>query len=157
MYKNQADQVRDWLRAYVKNEAEIDELLEKIRYVRAKVTSIGAQEITDMPRAPLNVKDTLTEYMIRVDELERKLAEKMREHQSSKAALESVIDSMESPKYRTIITSRYIYGMEWSDVIYACYHDKPDFHAKIRAYAKRVYRDHDKALLEMARKWSSHK
>lgn len=155
MYKNQADQIKDWLRAYIQTEKEIDELLEKLRYIRAKATSIGAQEITDMPKAPLNVKDTLSEYVVRVDELERKIQEKISEHRSSKAALEAVIKGIESPKQRRIITDRYVYGMEWSDVIFDCYHDKPDYQLKYKAYSKRVYRDHDRALLEMARKWSS--
>lgn len=154
MYRNQADQIKDWLKAYTQNEKEIDELLEKLRYVRARATSIGAQEMSDMPRAPLNVKDTLVEYMIKVDELERKIQEKIRDHQSSKAALEGVIKRIESPKQRKIITYRYIYGMGWSDVIYECYKEKPDYQAKIKAYSKRVYRDHDRALSEMARKWT---
>lgn len=155
MYSKQADQIREWLKAYTQNEKEIDELLEKLRYIRAKATSIGCQEISDMPRAPLKIKDTLAEYMIRCDELERKIKDKIETHQSSKAALEGVIQRMESPKQQRIITYRYIYGMEWSDVIYECYKDKPDYQVKIKAYSKRVYRDHDRALEEMSRKWTS--
>ena len=154
MYSKQADQIKDWLKAYTQNEKEIDELLEKLRYVRAKATSIGCQEITDMPRAPLNIKDSLAEYMIRCDELERRIKEKIEAHQSSKKALEGVINRMESPKQKKIITYRYIYGMEWSDVIYECYKEKTDYQAKLKAYSKRVYRDHDRALEEMSRKWT---
>ena len=154
MYKNQADEIRDWLKAYVRNEKEIDELLERIREFRARATSIGAQEITDMPKAPTSTKDTMAEYMVRLDSMERQVQDMIRAHKSSKKALEDVLERMESIKQRRIITYRYIHGMEWSDVIYQCYHDKPDFQAKLRAYSKRVYRDHDRALLEMARKWA---
>ena len=155
MYKSHADQIKDWLKAYVQNEAEIDELLEKLRYIKSHATSIGAQEITDMPRAPMNARDPMVEYVIRVDELERKLREKIRAHIQSKAALEAVIERMESPKQQKIIRYRYIYGMGWSEVIYECYHEKKDYQQKMRAYQKRVYRDHEKALDEMARKWTS--
>ena len=155
MYKTQADQIRDWLKAYVQNEAEIDELYEKLRYLKAHATSIGAQEITDMPKAPASINDPLAEYMIKVDELERKIHEKVRAHLSSKSALEAVISKIESPKQRKIIKCRYIYGMGWSDVIYECYKDRKDYQQKLKAYQKRVYRDHDRALSELARKWSS--
>jgi len=155
MYHSQADQVKDFLKAYVQNEAEIDELFERLRYIKAHATSIAAQEITDMPKGPLNTKDPMVEYMIRVDELERKIQERVRAHLSSRDALEAVISRMESPKQQKIIRYRYIYGMEWSDVVYECYHEKKDYSEKYRAYQKRVYRDHDRALAEMARKWSS--
>jgi len=155
MYKSQAEEVKDWLKAYVQNEAEIDELLEKLRVLKAKAMSIGAQEITDMPRAPAVARDTLAEYMVRVDELEREIENKVSAHRSSKKAIEDVLEKMESQKQRKIIVCRYIYGMEWADVIYQCYHDKADYQQKLRAYQKRVYRDHERALLEMARKWAS--
>ena len=154
MYNSQADEIRDWLKAYVRNEEEIDELYERLRYIKAKAISIGCQEITDMPKAPMSTKDELAEYMIRVEELERKIHERVRAHLSSKTALEAVIGKMESPKQRKIVRCRYLYGMSWSDVIWECYHDRKDFQTKLRAYQKRVYRDHDRALLEMARKWS---
>lgn len=153
MYKTQADEVRDWLRAYVRCEAEIDDLLEKLRTLRASVTSISAQEITDMPKAASAAKDTLAEYMVRVEELERRINEKIAAHQLGKKAIEGVLEKMESPKQRRIIKFRYLDGLEWSDVIYQCYHDKKDYTEKIKAYSKRVYRDHDRALLEMARRW----
>lgn len=155
MYKTQAEEVKDWLKAYVQNEKEIDELLDRLRTLRAKATSIGAQEITDMPRAPSVARDTLAEYMVRVDELEREIEDKIRDHRASKRAIEEVLEKMESPKQRKIILYRYLYGMEWADVIYQCYHDRIDYMQKLRAYQKRVYRDHDRALLEMARKWAS--
>jgi hypothetical protein len=154
MYKTQADEIKDWLRAYVNNEKEIDELLEKIRELRGRATSIGAQEITDMPKAPINITDSMAEYMVRLDSMERQVQDMIRAHKSSKKALEEVLDKMESLKQKKIIRCRYIYGMEWSDVIYQCYHEKPDYQMKLRAYSKRVYRDHDRALLEMARKWT---
>ena len=154
MYKTQAEEVRDWLRAYVQNEAEIDELLNRLRELRARATSVSAQEITDMPRAPSVAHDTLADYMARLDELEREIEKRVQAHFSSKEAIEQVLSKMESPKQRKIIQYRYIYGMEWSDVIYQCYHERKDYQLKLRAYSKRVYRDHDRALLEMARKWS---
>ena len=155
MYGKASDQMKDWLKTYRQNEKDIDELLEKLRYVRGHAMSIAAQEISDMPRAPLKIRDPLAEYMIRCDDLERKIREKIEIHQSSKRALEGVIERIESPKRRRIITYRYIYGMEWSDVIRECYSEKPDYQEKLRAYSKRVYRDHERALEEMARKWMS--
>ena len=135
-------------------EKHLDELLERIRELRARATSIGAQEITDMPKAPTNTKDSMAEYMVRLDGMERQVRDLIEAHKIGKKALEEVLARMESQKQRKIIRCRYIYGMEWADVIHECYHEKPDYQEKLRAYSKRVYRDHDRALLEMARKWS---
>lgn len=155
MYKSQADAIKDWLKAYQQNELHIDQQLEKLRTLRARMTSIAAQEITDMPRAPSSPKDRMSEYMVRVDELERSIKMCIEIQDFCKATLQELIKKLESPKQRKIIKLRYLYGMEWSDVTRECYKDKPDYDVKLQAYQKRVYRDHERALLEMARKWSS--
>ena len=153
MYKTQAEEVKDWLKAYVQNEVEIDELLGRLRTIKAKAMSVGAAELSDMPKGSPGTRDTLAEYMIRVDELEKEISKRIEDHKASKRAIEQVLDKMESVKQRRIIMCRYVYGMEWTDVIYQCYHDKKDYQLKFKAYQKRVYRDHERALLEMARKW----
>lgn len=153
MYKSQADGMREWLKAYRKNEEIIDEQLEKIRELRGHMMSISAQEISDMPRAPGSPKDRMSEYMSRLDMLERQVKEAIRIHDESRAALEQAIGLMDSLKMQNIIRYRYLYGYEWSDVVAKMYQDREDWHKKMNSYTRRVYRDHDRALEHLARCW----
>lgn len=154
MYKSQADEMRDWLKAYVQNEAEIDNTLEKIRELRGHMMSIGAQEITDMPRAPSSPKDKMSEYVARLDTLERSLKEAIRIHDEARKALEDAVNKLDSPKMQKIIRFRYLFGMEWSDVVNTMYHEKEDWPVKMNNYKRRVYRDHDRALEHLAKSWT---
>ena len=154
MYKSQADEMRDWLKAYVQNEAEIDHILEKMRELRGHMMSIGAQEITDMPRAPSSPKDKMSEYMVRLDMLERSAKEAIEIHNESRKALEDAVNRLESHKMQMIIRYRYLYGLEWSEVVARMYRERDDWPAKINSYTRRVYRDHDRALEHLARGWT---
>lgn len=153
MYKSQAEEMRDWLKAYVNDENEIDELLEKLRMTRARATSIGAQEISDMPKAPTNTSNSLEEYIIRVEQLENLIRDRMKFHRLTKNAIERVIEEL-SENQRSIIRYRYIEGLEWRDVVSKCYQDEKDLPMKRDAYTKRVYREHERALQEMSIKWT---
>lgn len=154
MYKSQADEMRDWLKAYVQNEASIDQTLEKIRELRGHMMSISAQEITDMPRAPSSPKDKMSEYMVRLDMLERSVREAIKIHDESKRALEAAIEKLDSPKMQKIIRYRYLYGLEWSDVVSKMYREREDWSVKVSSYTRRVYRDHDRALEHLAKSWT---
>lgn len=154
MYKTQADEMRDWLKAYAQNEVMIDDTLEKIRELRGHMMSISAQEITDMPRAPSSPKDKMSEYMVRLDALERSLKEATKIHDEARRALEDAVERLDSPKMQKIIRYRYLYGMEWSDVVSKMYMDREDWSVKINSYTRRVYRDHDRALEHLAKSWT---
>ena len=151
--KIRIEELKDWLKAYQQNEMVINEKLEKLRTVYASATSVSAQEITDMPRAPSNPKDRMADWLVRVDSLERSLELDIAAQEASKKAIEDLIASLESLKMQKIIRCRYLYGMEWSEVIAEMYREKPDYAAKIRAYERRTYRDHERALKLMVREW----
>lgn len=154
MYKSYGDVMKEWLKAYRKNEESIDEQLEKIRELRGHMMSISAQELTDMPKAPGNPKDKMSEYVARLDMLERQVKEAIKVHEESKNALEKAIGYMDSFKMQNIIRYRYLYGYEWSDVVAKMYQEKEDWPAKINNYTRRVYRDHERALEHLARCWN---
>lgn len=153
MYKSQADMVKDWLTAYRNEEQEIDGQLEKMRELRARIMSIGAQEITDMPRAPVKIRDVLAEYVIRMEEIEERMNERLRKHEADRAAILRLLDGLKSYDERQIIKQRYLFGREWVDVMKEVYKKSKDFDKKQEAYRRRMYRAHDSALISMARLW----
>ena len=154
MYKTQADAVKDFLCAYRAEEEHIDNELNEIRELKSRIMSIGAQEITDMPRAPLTIKDELAEYVIRLETLESRLSESMRKHERDRHAILELVGKLKRADEREIMKSRYLFAMEWSDVLNRVYHEEEDFGAKQEAYRRKMYRAHEDALNEFGRLWS---
>ena len=96
MYRKQSEMVKDWLMAYRNEEIIIGEQLERLRELRARIMSVGAQEITDMPRAPVKIRDALAEYMIRAEELEDKMNFRLLKHEADRAAILRLLDRLQS-------------------------------------------------------------
>ena len=153
MYKSQAEAVRDWLKAYKQNESHIDKLLEEIRELRAHMMDIGAQELSDMPRPPSAPKDRMAEYMVQLDSKERSVRYCIKVQDECKKALIGMIALLGTKKEQEIIRLRYLYGYEWSDIVRELYKDEKEWPEKINTYTRGVYRLHDKALNDLAKKW----
>lgn len=153
LYEHNLAELKEWLAAYRQNELLIDEKMEKLRRIQASATSIKAQEITDMPRAPSNPKDRMAEWLVRVEALQKSIDFDVAAQEASKKAIQNLIAALESQKMQKIIRCRYLFGMEWSEVVEAMYKNKEDYQAKLRAYTRRVYRDHERALKLMAIEW----
>jgi hypothetical protein len=154
MYRKQSDMVKDWLTAYRNEEAIIGEQLERIRELKARIMSVGAQEITDMPRAPAKIRDTLAEYMIRMEELEEKMGFRLLKHEADRAAILRLLDRLQSNDERKIIKCRYLYGQEWNDILLEVYRKAEGFSEKQESYRRKMYRAHESALEDMAKHWS---
>lgn len=151
--QTRAEIVKDWLTAYRNEEKQIDEQLERLRELRARAMSIGPQEISDMPRAPLKIKDSLAEYVIRAEEIEMRLSERMRSHERDRAALLSLLGKMKRNEERRIIRLRYLFGYEWMDILAEIYKDEEGFAEHREKYRRRMYRAHESALMDMGRLW----
>lgn len=153
MYKSQAEAVRDWLKAYLHNEEEINRQLEDIRELRARMMSIGAQEISDMPRPPSAPKDRMSEYVVKLDSKERALRYSFRVQNECRRALIDIIASLKSEREQFVIRYRYLYGYEWSEIVRLIYKDRKDWAEKMKTYTRSVYRDHERALNHLAECW----
>lgn len=146
MYTSQADAVKEWLQAYKKAEEEIDERLEQIRELRARITGIKAQEITDMPKAP-RVGDPMEEYVIRLEELEGNLEREMRDHERDRMALMKLIHNIRPKDQREIIKCRYLFGMKWPKIQVRVYRSGKE------AERRKMFRAHESALEWMGKYW----
>ena len=153
MRRSQADLVRDWLKAYMRNEQIIDEELEKLRTLRARMMSVGAQRLSDMPKAPSSNMDKMAEMVIRADELENSIRERIKIQDIDRNAIESLANQL-GDNQKMIITYRYLYGKKWADIVQMMYGKESGYFQKMKTFSKRIYREHEKALTEMARAWS---
>jgi hypothetical protein len=153
MYKSQADAVKEWLQAYVANEKRIDKQLDELRTLKARMMSVGAQQLSDMPRPPSSGKDRMADYVIRVEKLEASIQGSIDIQEDCKKAIEKMIMDLEKPEERLIIRYRYLYGMEWSEVMDFIYKKEEQYLNKIESYRRRMYRVHEDALNKMAKGW----
>ena len=154
MYRSQADAVKDWLLAYRNNIAKIDDKLEEIRTLKARMTSIGAQEITDMPKGQGASKDRMTEYLIRLETMEAEVNYEIAQQDICKETIIHISESLKRKEAREIIRHRYLFGREWSDVLQTVYGKNPDYSSKLNTYKRKMFRTHDSALKEISKHWT---
>ncbi len=153
MYKSQAEAVKDWLLAYRAEEAEIAKLKEERAMLKARMTSISAQELSDMPRPPSNPKDRMSEYMIRLEALETKIAWKSEYQEICRFTIQSISDRLRKKEAQDIIRLRYLEGKEWTEILMEVYKERPEFRGKQSAFRRKMFRQHESALREMAKNW----
>lgn len=154
MYKSQVDAVKEWLQAYRANDEYIDRKLDELRVLRAKMMNPGAQELSDMPRAPSKQMDKMADYVIRAEKLEISIQNAVDVQEECRKAIESLLELLDKPEESMIIKYRYLFGMEWNDVMDRLYQKEEEYKQKMEAYRRRMYRCHEDALYKMARGWS---
>lgn len=153
MYKSQADAIKEWLQAYQRGEKEINEKYDRLRTLKARMRSVPAQELSDMPRPPSSPKDRMAEYLIQVEALEKAIQYETKKQDLCKNVILNLTDNLRKPEACKLIRYRYLYGYEWSDVMKELYGNRKDLKQKENAYRRKMYRLHQSALKELARLW----
>lgn len=153
MYKSQADAIKEWLQAYQRGEKEINEKYDRLRTLKARMMSVPAQELSDMPRPPSSPKDRMAEYLIQAEALEKAIQYETKKQELCKNVILNLTDNLRKPEACKLIRYRYLYGYEWSDVMKELYGNRKDLKQKENAYRRKMYRLHQSALKELARLW----
>lgn len=154
MYKSQADAVKEWLQAYLKGVKKVDDMLERLRTIQARMKSVGAQELSDMPRPPSAPKDRMAEYVVQCESLELAIKKESHELELCRKNILDLTGQLKKPEARDMIRYRYLYGYEWSEIMKKLYSDRKDLAEKENAYRRKMYRLHESALKEMAKLWN---
>lgn len=152
MYKAQAKEVKNWLQAYRSMIKQIDEKIDKIRMMRERMMSVSAQKLTDMPKGGSS-GDPMTDYVIRLENLELSLKHDVEIQVQCKKVIIDLTEELSKPEERKIIELRYLYGLEWSDVMDMLYRGDDKYAQKLDTYRRRMYRVHEEALEKMAKRW----
>ena len=149
------EQIKQWLSAYQAEAEAIQDRQEQILTLRS-FSERKTPSWSGMPGTPMTPHGRENAIIARM-RAEKSLQSLLDEHEKSTAALSAAIDSLVSEKWKKVMRLRYLSGLEWSEVVAHIYGDKPDYEAKLRAYTRRVYRDHARALLAMAKEWGQRK
>ncbi len=141
---------KDILYSYRDYEREIENKTELLERLTVKLEGVGAQNITDMPRAPSPANDRISDLISQKIEVEEMLTMDIEKFREKRRYIRGLIRSLRSADEREVIRFRYLVGMEWYDVTDAMFGAKQDYLAKADSYQRRTYSIHARALNHIA-------
>lgn len=143
--------VKERLNEYREKERDIDNQIERLERLVAKMTGPGAQAITDMPRAPSATDDRMAELVGQKEELESSIRKSVKEQSEERMEIEKILKRLRHSDERAVIRMRYFDRESWNGVTEMMFGGKADFMGKEDTYLRRVHKIHGSALLNMAR------
>ena len=141
--------VRDWLSRYREREQEIDDQIELVERLQARMVSTSAKEVTGMPRGSTSSADRLASMVAQKDELEAEIRELIKQRDESRACIEIVLKKLSKADERAVIRLRYIGRSSWTDVAEAMFGREDKFEEKQESYLRRTTKLHSRALKDM--------
>lgn len=140
--------------------AKLTEYVEKVKYYRhqcermdrlqTKIIGVGAQVLSDMPKAPSHDNDRAADLIAQKIDLENELSETAAELLEERRGIEKAIASLKNADQKAVILSRYIDGESFKDVNELVFGGKIDFADKEDSYMRRVFNIHGAALIGLA-------
>lgn len=138
--------VKQRLENYGLDDREIENQLERLERLETKMTQVGAQVITDMPRAPSPATDRMSDYIAQKDRLEERIRELQAVHRTDRSEIERISEKLRDPDERAVILIRYVDITPWSEVSDQLFGAKKDYLYKQETYLRRTYALHKSAL-----------
>lgn len=139
---------------------KLKEYVEKVKYYRlqcermdrlqTKIIGVGAQVLSDMPKAPSHDNDRAADLIAQKIDLEKELGESVAEILEERRGIEKAIRSLKNADQRAVILSRYIDGDSFKDVNELVFGGKADFADKEDSYMRRLFNIHGEALIGLA-------
>ena len=140
--------------------AKLTEYVDKVKYYRhqcermdrlqTKIIGVGAQVLSDMPKAPSHDNDRAADLIAQKIDLENELSETAAELLEERRGIEKAIASLKNADQKAVILSRYIDGESFKDVNELVFGGKIDFADKEDSYMRRVFNIHGAALIGLA-------
>ncbi len=146
-----AEVIKKRLKQYTERERDIENQLERIERMEAKLTSVGSPVFSDLPKAPSPSQQRMADLTDQKVDLENKVARIMDEQKAERAALEEIIDKLEISDEKAVIRMRYFDSAAWDSVLTMLFGGCKDFLDKTDSYMRRVYNLHGSALMNMGK------
>lgn len=143
--------VKQRLTEYLENERDIDNQIERLEHLNARMVGVGAQVLTDMPKSPSVTNDRMAELLGQKEELELAIRAAVTEQSKERQRIEAILKHLRNPDERAVIRMRYFDRSSWPEVRDMMFGHKADFDEKEETYLRRTHRVHGSALVNMAR------
>lgn len=145
------DTVKQRLTEYVENERDIDNQIERLERLTARMVGVGAQVLTDMPKAPSVTNDRMADLLGQKEELEATIRAAVTEQSLERQRIEAILKRLRNPDEKAVIRMRYFDRSSWPEVRDMMFGHKEDFFEKEETYLRRTHRIHGSALVNMAK------
>lgn len=130
-------------------EREIDNQIERLERMESKMTAVGAQVLSDMPRSPSVSNDRMAGYVAQKELLENNIRNAIARQAEEKKAIEGMILQLKSSDERAVIRMRYFDRESWDAVCDMLFGGMEDYLGKEESYLRRVHKLHHAALVNM--------
>ena len=130
------EEKKAYLRGYKRVCNRIKTLGLQIQEVREAKQQAKAQELSDMPKG--NKQSDLSDYIVKLERLEEKVAYKLEEKKREKIEIENAITDVPDDVESDILYKRYIQLMDWEEIA-----------EEIGYSVRHVYRYHGEALHDL--------
>ena len=145
-----AGAMKQRLLEYRESEREIDGQIERLERLITKMTGVGSQVISDMPRNHNASTDRMADMIAQKDELDALIREAINQQANERKFFENLLKQLRKSDERLVIRMRYIDGESWNGVCDMMFGAKDDYDDKRESYLRRVYQVHGHALAHMA-------
>lgn len=125
---------KEYLNEYKRITLKIISLEEQEATIRAEMESAKNQEISDMPRGG-GGKSDLSDYMVRLERIQQKIAQKKAELRFKRLEIEEKIINIQDGQQSEVIRLRYLELLGWKEI-----------RSKLDVSERQVYILHEEAL-----------
>lgn len=131
----------EFLSEYKNITREYKHLTERYDGMYAKKDGVKAQTITDMPMAPAKIENKMDTGLCEQERLKNIIQNRMDKLFNKQLEIEEAIQGVEESILRTILSLRYIDGLNWENI------------AVMMSYSwKQIHRLHNEALTKIGEK-----
>ena len=145
------DKIKERLYRYRESARDLETQQERLEKLKTKMLGVGAQTLTDMPKAKNQTIDRLTDLLQQKDEIEESIRDLVESRRKERMFIEGIIKHLRKSDERSVIRVRYIDNESWDSVVDVLFGGKEDLLEKADIYMRRVYKLHGEALLSMAK------
>lgn len=143
------DTVKVWLLRYQAVERAIDNEIERLEMLEARLQTVSSPRLDGMPHGtPMH--DRTGTLIAQKQELEEKIRHMIREQTDRRHEIEKYVNRLQIADEKAVILMRYIDGEQWKDVSMMLFGAKDDFLDREDSYLRRVTKLHGRALQNLA-------
>ena len=142
--------VKKRLSGYRELDHYIENQVERYEALKTKMYCLGAQELTDMPKAPGTVRDRTGIMVAQKEELEKRIKSLIEKRSEEYRWIKDVLAHLSNADEVTIIECRYLDGDRWKDIAKILYGSKQDYDEKEDSYVRYCAWLHGRALVNIA-------
>jgi hypothetical protein len=142
--------VKKRLLAFRDIERDIDNQIERLENLTAKMYSVGSPEMSDMPKGSSVISDRIAANVARKMELEESIRGMIARRDAEQKWLGDILEHIRKPDERAVIQMRYVDSEDWNHVCRMLFGSKWDFNEKEESYLRRTTNLHGRALVSIA-------